>query len=411
MPEAPKFRIAVVGGGFAGIGAVRALEDSHHVTLIDRKPYFEFLPNIHEIVSGLKKPGTVRLSLERVARTLGQTFVKDEVKEIDLKARRVVTSSHEIPYDALILAPGGSPRTGGVAGVEAYGHYCQSAEHADTIQRHLAVVAALPGQNHVTIVGGGFTGVEVLGEILRKHRKKGRLSVRLIESGRRLMGDWPKVLHKRVKKIAENHDVELRLETRVARVDEDRITLTTGESLPSRLTIWTAGARAPEFLRSAGFAVGKSGWVDVDETLATREFPEVFIAGDAAELPRPVPKQGEEALRLGGRAAKNVMRLFRGRKLKAFRRDDLPLLVTFGDLNAFVLLKDETVLEGQALAAGREFVFQENMSMLDDLAGGRSLERLTRRMTVSERKLGWTRSLFPFNAFDQMLGVRVHPRP
>jgi NADH dehydrogenase len=411
MAAAPKSRVVVMGGGFAGIAAVRALEDRHDVTLIDRKPSFEFLPNIHEIVSGLKRPGLVRLSLERVARHVGQTFVQDEVQEIDPRARRVITSSLEIPYDVLILAPGGTPRTSGVAGVETYGHYCWSAEHAEAIRRRLEVVAALPGRNHVTIVGGGFTGVEVLGEILRKHRRKGRLAVRLIESGRRLMGDWPKVLHKRVKKIAEDHDVELRLATRVARVDEDHITLTTGESLPSQLTIWTAGARAPELLHKAGFAASKSGWVAVDQTLAAREFPDVFLAGDAAELPRRVAKQGEEALRMGARAAKNAMRLLRGRPLKAFRRDQAPLLVTFGDLNAFVLLEDDTVLEGRALAAGRELVFQENMSMFDDLAGGRPVERMSRRMAKGERKLGWSRSLFPWNAVDQMLGVRVHPRP
>jgi NADH dehydrogenase len=408
MVDSHKHRVAIVGGGFAGIGAARALRDDHHVTLIDQRPYFEFRPNIHEIVSGLKKPGTVRLSLERIARNLQQTFVQDHVKAIDPKAKMVLTSSQRIPYDALILAPGGRPSSDRVAGVETHGHCFASAEDAEWTADRLRIVAGLPGRHTVTIVGGGFTGVEVLGEILRKYRNERRLRLRLIESGGRLMRDWPKVLHQRVKKIAENHDVEVLLDTRVAEVDRDRITLTTGQALPSQLTIWTAGSRAPGFVESAGFAIGPSGWAEVDDTLASGQFPGVFIAGDAAQLPKRVRKQGAEALRLGERAAKNVNRLLKGRALKSFRKENLPLLITFGDLSAFVLLEDDTVIEGQALAAGREFTFQQSMAVIDDLSRRRSLERLAKRMRVSEEKLGWTRSLSPFNALDQLLGIRVH---
>ncbi len=398
----------IVGGGFAGIGAARALQGGPQVTLIDRKPNFEFLPNIHEIVSALKEPSTVGLSHERMARDLDQTFVQDEVTAIDPAQRTVATSSQRIPYDALILAPGGAAAADGVAGAETHAHFFRSADDAERVRRRLDVLAALPDGSDVTVVGGGFTGVEVLGEILRKHRKRRTLRLRLIESGRRLMGDWPKVLHRRVKKIAERHDVELRLETRVAQVEEDHVTLTTGQSLPSQLTIWTAGAHAPRFLASAGLASGTAGWADVDERLASRRFPEVFVAGDASQLPTHVRKQGAEALRLGERAAKNARRFLAGRDLKKFRKGDLPLLVTFGDLSAFVLLEDDTVFEGKALAAGREFVFQESMATLDDVSGPRSLRRLAKRLRAGEEKLKWRRSLFPFEALDQLLGLRVH---
>jgi NADH dehydrogenase FAD-containing subunit len=117
-------------------------------------------------------------------------------------------------------------------------------------------------------------------------------------------------------------------------------------------------------MESAGLPIGTSGWADVDDTLASRSCPGVFVAGDAAQLRMRVRKQGAEALRHGARAAKNAKRFLAGRDLKPFRRDEVPLLVTFGDLDAFVLLEDDTVLEGQALAAGREFVFQEYMATL-----------------------------------------------
>ena len=401
-------RIVIVGGGFAGIGAARALAGGPQVTLIDRKPNFEFLPNIHEIVSGLKRPSTVGLSHERMARDLDQTFIQGEVTAIDPAQRTVVTSSQRFSYDALILAPGGRPAADGVAGAETHAQFFRSADDAERVRRRLDVLAGLPGESHVTIVGGGFTGIEVLGEILRRYRKRRTLRVRLIESRRRLMGDWPKVLHRRVKKIAERHDVELRVETRVTQVDGDHVTLSTGHSLTSQLTIWTAGSRAPRLLESAGLAMGRSGWADVDERLASRRFPGVFVAGDAAQLPTRVRKQGAEALRLGERAAKNARRLLAGRELKKFRKSDLPLLVTFGDLSAFVLFEDDTVLEGRALAAGRELVFQESMATLDDASGPRSLRRLAKRLRAGEEKLKWRRSLFPLAALDHLLGLRIH---
>ena len=83
--------------------------------------------------------------------------------------------------------------------------------------------------------------------------------------------------------------------------------------------------------------------------------------------------------------------------------------MTFGDLSAFVLLEDDTVLEGRALAAGRELVFQEEMATLDDVTGRGSLRRLPRRLRAGEEKLRWRRSLSPFKALEQLMGLRIHP--
>jgi NADH dehydrogenase len=408
MPVTSRPRVVVVGGGFAGMGALRALDGRERVTLIDRKPHFEFLPNIHEIVSGLKNPGTVRLAHERVARGLGHAFLQDEVRAIHPETRTVVTATQHVPYDALILTPGGGPAIAGIEGVPEHTHLFRGADDARAIHDRLTALLDLRVPVHVTIVGGGFSGVEVLGEILRRHRRKERLSLRVVESGPRLMGDWPKALDRRIRKIAGRHAVSIRLGTRVARVEADRITLQSGESLPSHMTLWTAGSKAPHFLESAGLPTGSSGWVTVGETLASTRFPDVFVAGDAAEPPRRVPKQGEEALKMGERAAKNARRLLAGRPLKPFRRDPLPLLVTFGDLSAFIVMEDDTVLEGEALAFGREVVFQESMAALDDLTDGRPAARTAKRLLRGERKLGWRGSLSPFKAFDQLAGLRVH---
>jgi NADH dehydrogenase len=388
----PRRNVVIVGGGFAGVAASRALKDNHHVTLIDSKPHFEFLPNIHEIISSQKSPSVVRLSLARITRRRHQTFLQDTVVAVDPALRIVLTASdYRVPYDALILAPGGGPVLRGTPGADEHTHLFRSAEDARKIELRLKVLAGLHRSTHVTIVGGGFTGVEVLGEILRRYRKKHRMFIRIIESQDRLMSAWPGKLNRRVRKLAEKREVEVLTRTRVSRVDPAQLTLSTGTTLPSDLTIWTAGLAAPELFSASGIRLGLRGFAAVKETLQTAEYPNIFVAGDAAEPPSKVRKQGAEALRLGARAAKNVKRFLDGRELEHFRKKKTPLLITFGDLSSFLILKNDKVIESEAFEIGREAVFQENMALVDNFGRVRSFDRLHRRVRKSSRDLDWVR--------------------
>ncbi|HSJ98735.1 MAG TPA: NAD(P)-binding protein [Myxococcota bacterium] len=88
-------RILVLGGGFAGLAAALALAPARRVTLIDRRPHFEFLPNIHELVSGVKTPALLRLPLRAILARRGHRFLRGEIRRIDLAARRVVLAAAE----------------------------------------------------------------------------------------------------------------------------------------------------------------------------------------------------------------------------------------------------------------------------------------------------------------------------
>src|SRR6266511_2652436 len=113
------------------------------------------------------------------------------------------------------------------------------------------------------------------------------------------------------------------------------------------------------------------------------------------------------ASRRGGIA--NTANRDRGRRVRGDRRRASPCQRRSRDLDRpAVLLEDDSVLEGKALAAGREFVFQESMATLDDVSGPRSLKRLAKRLRAGEQELGWRRALFPFEALDQLLGLRIH---
>jgi NADH dehydrogenase len=140
--------------------------------------------------------------------------------------------------------------------------------------------------------------------------------------------------------------------------------LGSGERLRSDLTIWTGGVTASPLLRDSGLA-GKSGpWAPVTPALQSTRFENLFVIGDAAALPRPLPKQAYFAMQMGERAADNARRWLAGRSLRAFRPAPKPMLVSFGDLDTF-LVRGRVVSASPALAALKEAVFQATMAQID----------------------------------------------
>jgi NADH dehydrogenase len=381
-------RILILGGGFAGLAAALELRsDRHAVTLVDRSRWFEFLPNIHELLSGLKTPELLRLPLDRTVGRAGHRFVCDTVTKIDTAGRSVATRHRKpIPYDALIVTFGGVDATRGVAGVSEHAIGFKSVAQCEQIGRRLARLAARKKPARVVIIGGGLEGVEALGEILRRHRES-RLHVTLVEARERLLAEAPASLDAHVRKLCEPYPVAFAMEAPVARIAAKAVVLEDGRSLPSDLTIWTGGPGAPALLAESGLAP-QGAWAPVDATLQSKGHPEVFVAGDAAELPTPLSKQAYHALDMGVHAARNVERLLAGRRLEPFRPSGKPTLVSFGDLTCF-LVAGERALAGAPLAAAKETVYELVMAQLDAAPWWRRLPRVLQRAENAARTLLW----------------------
>jgi NADH dehydrogenase len=381
-------RILILGGGVAGLSAALELDARRYrVTLVDQSGSFEFLPNIHELLSRVKTPELLRLPLDRSLRRVGHVFVRDRVTAIDPSARVVRLARREsIEYDALIVTIGGVDATRGVAGVEEHGFPFKTVDQCDRIGRHLTRLASRPGAAPVVIVGGGLEGVEALGEILRRYRNT-NLEVTLVEARDRLMPETPAVLDRRVRELAEPYAVVFRMNAPVARIEAEAVVLGDGSRLPSELTIWTGGPTPPALLAESGLAP-TGGWACVDETLQCPRHPEVFVAGDAAELPEPLPKQAYHALDMGVHAARNADRLLAGRTPRAFRPSGKPSLVSFGDLECF-LIANRLVIAGPALGAAKEAIFELVMTQLDPQPLYSRLPRVAGRADRAARKLLW----------------------
>jgi NADH dehydrogenase len=382
-------RVLILGGGFAGLAAALELRpDRYEVTLIDRNRWFEFLPNIHELLSRVKTPELLRLPLDRNVRRAGHSFVRDTVTEIDAVACTVATQRRRkaIGYDALIVALGGVDATRGVPGVFEHAFPFKSVEQCDRIGKRLARLAARRKPAHVVIVGGGLEGVEALGEILRRYRDSS-LHVTLVEAREGLLPEAPAALDGHVRKLCAPHGVEFRMESPVRSIEPEAVVLQEGRSIPSDLTIWTGGPAPPALLAECGLAPN-GAWAPVDITLQSKGHPEVFIAGDAAELPTPLPKQGYHALDMGVRAARNAGRLLAGKPLAPFRPSGKPTLISFGDLTCF-LVAGERALAGPSLAAAKEAVFELVIAQLDAQPLWSRLPRALHRADRAARALLW----------------------
>ena len=385
LPTRP--RVAIIGANFAGLRAAQGLGSEFDVTVFDPSPWFEWLPNIHELVSGTKRPADLRLSRKRLVTSSGHRFVRDAVTAIDAKRGTLATAAGTVhEFDYCIVAVGGIEETYGVRGVERHALSFRNVEHCAAIGRRLAVLLRGRAPRSIVIVGGGFAGVEALGEILRRYRSRADLTLHVVEAGPGLMSAVSPKIDGDVRKHVRHYDVRIHTGVPVAAITATGVRLQSGKRIRSDLTIWTGGGVAPPLLHAAKLAPKPRQWAPVDATLRSRRYRKVFVIGDAAALPQSIPKQAFHALEMGERAAENVRRAAAGRALRPYRPSRTPMLVAFGDLDTF-LVAGRSVVANPVLAAGKEAVFQVTMAQIDPPSSVQALGGLASRVIGVTRRL------------------------
>jgi NADH dehydrogenase len=380
-------RVAIVGANFAGLRAAQGLGSAFDVTVFDPSPWFEWLPNIHELVSGAKRPADLRLQRKRLLAAAGHRYLQDAVTTIDAKRGTLATATGTVhAFDYCIVAVGGVNDTHGVRGVERHALPFRDVEQCAAIGRRLATMMRGRAPRSIVIVGGGFAGVEALGEILRRYRSRANLALHVVEAGPGLMAGVSMKIDAAVRRHVRAFDVHIHVNSPVASVTPSGIRLLGGQRIRSDLTIWTGGGVAPPLLLAAGLAARPRHWAPVDATLRSRRHRNVFVVGDAAALPKPAPKQAFHALEMGECAAANVRRAAAGRPLRPYRPSRTPMLVAFGDLDTF-LVAGRTVLANPALAAGKEAVYQVTMAQIDPPSSVQAIGQLASRVAGVTRRL------------------------
>ncbi len=213
MSSAPKHRVVIVGGGFAGLNAARALRRAAvQVTLIDRRNFHLFQPLLYQVATGALSPANIAAPLRWILeRQSNCEVLLGEVRDFDIAARHVLLDNAKLPYDTLIVAAGGRHSYFGHPEWEPHAPGLKTIEDATEIRRRIftafelaereAVVAKRRMLLTFVIVGGGPTGVEMAGaaaEIARhslshefRHIDPSDAQILLIEAGDRVLGAVP----------------------------------------------------------------------------------------------------------------------------------------------------------------------------------------------------------------------------
>lgn len=325
--------VVVVGGGFAGISAVKALADAPvRVTLIDRRVYNTFNPLLYQVATGGLNDGNVTYFLRSLRiKQPNVSVLHEHLVGIDADKRRILLLNDEwVDYDYLILANGVTTHYFGTPGAKenAFAMYSrsQALKIRDTLFIRLEQSASTPTRNdglRVVVVGGGSTGVEIAGA-LAELRDQGlkpaypeidgeAFSVKLVQRGQEVLKNFHPKLRKYAATQLRKRDVDLHLGAGVAAVHPDSVELTDGTVIPSDLTIWATGVSPHAEVDAWDLPRGHGGRVTVGADLRVDGQERIFAAGDIADTPDGLPQLAQPAIQGGTLAAKNIAALIDGR--------------------------------------------------------------------------------------------------
>ncbi|WP_295932545.1 NAD(P)/FAD-dependent oxidoreductase [uncultured Xanthomonas sp.] len=357
--------LIVVGGGFAGLWATRALARTPlHITLIDRRNHHLFQPLLYQVATaGLSAPD-IAAPLRQILRHQENVEVRlGEVVDIDKQARQVrLADGQTLAYDYLLVATGATHAYFGHDDWAAHAPGLKTLDDALQLRRHLLLAferaeaetdpAARAAWLSFAIVGGGPTGVELAGtlaEIARhtlKHEFRridpAEARVRLIEAGPRVLSSFPEHLSAKAQKQLEKLGVDVLTGVPVADIDAHGYRL--GSTfVPARTVVWAAGVAASPLAKTLQTPLDRSGRVQVQPDLSVPGHPELFVAGDLAALQqadgRPVPGVAPAAKQMGRHVADTLRRRLRGDTASVpFRYADYGNLATIGRMAAIVHL-------------------------------------------------------------------------
>lgn len=351
----PRHRVCIVGGGFSGLHAAQQLpSDRFEVTIFDPRPHLEWLPNIHEILSGVKRGDELRVLRQPIIERLGHAFRLERVA--DIGPTSLTTASGEVvPFDVCIVGTGGINDSARVRGSAEHGLPFKSVDNCMEIAKRLRRGTLTHKTTRVTVVGGGIEGVEALGEMLRAYRYRPQFEFQVVDGSERLLKAAPGDIDSQIRRHTSRFQVEYHLGQRVDSVEKEGLTLANGKAIESDITIWTGGVAPNPLLKESNLAAADSGWGAVNDFLQS-QYPNVFVIGDAAQLEYPLGKQAFHAIEMGQVAGQNTLRLLQGKPLLAYKPSTKPQVVTFGDLDAFMIF-DGFALSSSLLGVAKEAIF------------------------------------------------------
>ena len=328
MTEGALPHVIIVGGGFGGLAAARALRKAPVcITLVDRSNHYLFQPLLYQVATAMLEPGDIAVPIrELVSKQRDVTVAMAEVTGVDAPNRRVLVNylgcaNAPFDYDYLILATGSSHSYFGHDEFAQFAPGLKSLADATSIRSRvlkafeIAEIEEEPSKHKdlltFVLVGAGPTGVEMAGALaeLRRFTLKSQFRridpqaarIILVEAAPRILGPFPEELSRRAQQRLERMGVEVWTGKAVERINEESVTIG-GQRIPCHTVIWTAGVQPSPAGRWLNALSDKAGRVRVRSDCSVPDHPEIFVIGDTASLDqdgRTLPGVAQVAMQQG----------------------------------------------------------------------------------------------------------------
>jgi NADH dehydrogenase len=358
-------RVVVLGGGFAGVETVTAMEQQLRgrtdveITLVSDRNYLLFTPLLPQVGSSLVEPRHIIQPIRDLRGSRAFRFRRDRVLSVDFDRKRVLMAEGTLDYDRLVIAMGGVTPTFGIPGAEEHAlgykwledavllrdHIIDLAEHAD----HQPDAAERRRLLTVCVVGGGYTGVELIAElqdffhsyVVPRYRGIDAADYRLLvlEAGAEILRGVHPTLAERARVKLRREGIEIRTGTRVTRVLPGAVDVAGGERIAVGITVWAAGVKGHPALAELPVERDKLGRIIVDDHMRVPGHPDVSGAGDAVTVsgrPEASIPIIPAALAHAQLVAANIVADLAGRPLASLSFAPQGMLVSLGERDAVV---------------------------------------------------------------------------
>ncbi|MDA3949683.1 MAG: FAD-dependent oxidoreductase [Spirochaeta sp.] len=394
-------QFVVVGGGFAGVQAVRAIRRRcrhGHIHLIDQSGSATMVPALPDLLSGRVRRAAMARPLEEIFDE-SVTRSISVVRRVDMAAQTVETETETVHYDALVLAQGSTPTSPPEILREHRVYTVNTLTAATVLRDAVADKLRLGITPHVVVVGAGYTGLETAVALRHGTRTAAAPRVTVVDMASKILSMLSARRREQVSRYIADQGIDLRTGIGVSNADAGSITLTDGTRITAPMICWAAGMRAAPIELAGEVEATRDARIETNAFLQVPGHPAVFVAGDAAALRRDgsvVRRAVNFAHYSGRRAGANAAAFVSGKRLRAFTPVDLGWVIPLGSMSVGSIFGGIPV--GGALGLRMHYI----MSGFRHFGGGRAGEFYR---TAAHLR----RQPEPLDRFDEGAAARAEP--
>lgn len=353
-----KTKILILGAGYSGVHVAKKLYKKYRkdknvdITLIDKNPFHTLMTELHEVAGGRVHPESVQIELSKIFSRTKVNVVTDYIEKVDTDKKIVTTTFGKYEYDYLVIGTGSEPSFFGVPGVKENGFTLWSFEDAVRIREHIRAMFSSAAKERdekkrremltFVVAGSGFTGIEMVGELLEWKNKLAKeynvdekeIKLLVVEAMSTILNMLDRQQADKAEKYIKKHGAHILKNSSIVEVTSKNIKLKTGEEIPTRTLIWTCGIQGNQEAAQYGLERGRAGRLLANEYMQAVGKENVFAAGDITyyeeQQGKGTPQIVEAALQTGDTIVKNIIASIEKKDMTKFKSNYHGFMVSIG---------------------------------------------------------------------------------